>query len=422
MPLALRVESVSKCFRIGRNQYSTIKDAVIRCLTGRREPGSNIWALRDVSFSLEQGRSLGVIGHNGAGKSTLLRLLCGLGRPTSGSIHRMGQVSGLLELGSGFHPEMTGRENILTAGILNGLTKRDVLAQRDEIISFSELEAFIDQPVRTYSSGMFLRLAFATAIHFNPDLLLIDEVLAVGDSRFQQKCLEKLNAFQGAGKTLVLVSHNSEQIRSLCDEVLVLEEGRVVTQADPESAVLCYNDLMRQRTERRAALFSRKGQLDLPVDGGSRLGTQEATVRAVHLLDERGEGIDTIRSGEGLKVVLDYSLEKALPDMVVILGIYSETNTRCFETSILSVSATFGSLAEEGKFTCFLPRLFLLPGRYYIVVGLYPTDWSYTYDYHWRMHLFNIVSQQEMPPGITGFLSVNPAWSMEQGTGGIASK
>jgi ABC-type polysaccharide/polyol phosphate transport system, ATPase component len=167
---------------------------MIQRFTGRYKPGNTFWALRDVSFSIEQGCVLGIIGHNGAGKSTLLRLLCGLGRPTTGRIRRVGHVSGLLELGAGFHPDMTGRENLTTGGILSGLTKRQVRAKQEQIIDFAELEEFIDQPVRTYSNGMYLRLAFAAAIHFDPDVLIIDEVLAVGDSRFQKKCRDRLDA------------------------------------------------------------------------------------------------------------------------------------------------------------------------------------------------------------------------------------
>ena len=256
MSEALKVEAVSKCFKIHRDRPTTLKESIVRYLTGHRHDYQTLWALRDVSFSLEQGQVLGIIGHNGAGKSTLLRLLCGLGRPTSGGIFRRGNVSGLLELGSGLHFDMTGRENILTAGILNGLTKRQVLAQQDEIIAFAELEEFIDQPIRTYSSGMYLRLAFSTAIHFDPDILMVDEVLAVGDSRFQQKCMDRLGTFRKLKKTLILVSHNMDQVRSLCDEALVLEEGRVVTQSAPEKAIACFNDLMRRRSER--------GRLSLP--------------------------------------------------------------------------------------------------------------------------------------------------------------
>ena len=286
MSTVLSAESVSKRYRIQRNRPFTIKETIIQRLTGRHNTANVFWALRDITFSVEQGRALGIIGHNGAGKSTLLRLLCGLGRPTKGCIHHIGHISGLLELGSGFHPDMTGRENLMTGGILSGLTRRQVLVKQKEIIAFAELEEFIDQPVRTYSNGMYLRLAFAAAIHFDPDILVIDEVLAVGDSRFQQKCLERLATFRNIGKTTILTSHDTAQIRSLCNEVLVLEEGRIAMQGDPESAIQCYDDLMRQRTEKRAAqLAGGVTQSNLVVEHGSRMGTQEASILNVHLYD-----------------------------------------------------------------------------------------------------------------------------------------
>jgi len=412
VPEILIAEGVSKRFKIHRNRPTTLKETVIRRLTGRYDNGSTtLWALRDVSFSVEQGRRLGIIGHNGAGKSTLLRLVCGLGRPTKGEIRRMGQMGSLLELGSGFNLEMTGRENLMTGGILSGLTKRQVTASQDEIISFAELEEFIDQPVRTYSTGMYLRLAFATAIHFDPDFLVVDEVLAVGDSRFQQKCLERLKTFRVSGKSLIIVSHDLEQVRAICDEVLVLEEGRVAMQGDPEDAINCYVDLMRQRTERRGAELGAAIQPNLQTEQGSRLGTQEATICDVHLLDGENRTIDHLFSGSSLAIEIEYLVQKPLPDMALTLGIFSENNIRCFETYIASIRTTFGQLAEKGTFRCHLPELPLLAGRYYVNIGFHPTDWSYFYDNHWQMHPLHVMNEKAMPADVSGVVLVRPDWS-----------
>jgi lipopolysaccharide transport system ATP-binding protein len=413
MSEALKVESVSKCFKIHRDRPTTLKESIVRYLTRNRHDYQTLWALRDVSFSLEQGQVLGIIGHNGAGKSTLLRLLCGLGRPTSGGIFRRGYVSGLLELGSGLHFDMTGRENILTAGILNGLTKREVLAQQDEIISFAELEDFIDQPIRTYSSGMYLRLAFSTAIHFDPDILMVDEVLAVGDSRFQQKCMDRLSTFRKSKKTLVLVSHNMDQVRSLCDEALVLEEGRVVTQSAPEKAITCYNDLMRRRSEKRAAFISGKGTSGAIAERGTRLGTQEATIDTVQLYNAQDKPIDTLFSGDGLEIVLECKLMKPVVDLTLVLGIYSEMNVKCFETVVPSMAAAFGPLAEKADIRCDLPELPLLPGRYQMVVGLYPPNWDFIYDYHWDMHVFHVLGKNEVSSNTSGVVNLRPVWSVQ---------
>lgn len=414
MSAVLAVESVSKKFKIQRNRPRTLKESLIQRIKGTHDSGTVICALNDVSFSVESGRALGIIGHNGAGKSTLLRLLCGLGRPTSGHIRRMGQVSGLLELGSGFHPDMTGRENIMTAGILNGLTKGEVKINEEGIIAFAELEEFIDLPVRTYSSGMYLRLAFASAIHFDPNVLIIDEVLAVGDSRFQQKCIERLKEFRKADKTLIVTSHDSDQIRILCDDVLVLERGHVVMKGDPQSAISFYNELMSQRTEKRAAqLFVEKSiKLSQMVEQYDRLGTQEATISDVKVYNSHGVVTDSLYSGDTLTIELEYSLNKPVPDFALTLGIYSETYVKCFEIIIESFSATLGSLSESGRLKCHIPELPLLPGRYYINIGLYPSDWGYTYDYHWQMHPLEIISRNRNPSDITGVVSVKPVWSL----------
>lgn len=412
MSTVLTVESISKQFHL-RGRPATLGELVTRWLRGRHEGARTLWALRDVSFAVEQGLVFGIIGHNGAGKSTLLRLLCGLGRPTSGRIRRMGLVSGLLELGGGFHQDLTGRENILTAGLLNGLTKRQVQAGEEEIIAFAELEKFIDQPIRTYSSGMYLRLAFAVAMHFDPDVLILDEVLAVGDARFQQKCLERLAAFRKAGNTLIIASHDTEQIRNLCDEVLVLEEGRVAMLGDPASAVQCYTDLMRQRTERRAAqLAGGAASLSLVVEQGSRQGTQEATIDAVHLYDAQGQLVESLHSGNGLTIELEYRLTKPIPDMALTLGVYSETHVKCFEALIPSTRAVFGPLTDRSILSCHLPQLPLLTGCYYINVGFYPPDWNYVYDYHWQMHPLRIVGGAETLCEVSGVVSLRPVWSV----------
>lgn len=409
----LIVESVSKRFKIHRNRPATLKEYVVRRLKGLGDSSTTtLWALRDVSFSVEQGRTFGIIGHNGAGKSTLLRLVCGLGQPTAGRIHRVGHMGSLLELGSGFNPEMSGRENLITGGILSGLTRRQVKASQDQIIAFAELEEFIDQPIRTYSTGMYLRLAFATAIQFDPDFLVIDEVLAVGDSRFQEKCQKRLKAFRVAGKSLILVSHDLELVRSFCDEVLVLEEGRVVMQGEPEIAINCYHDLMRQRTEKRAAQLEVVGHPLLPVEQGSRMGTQEATICAVRLCDGQDKFTDSIHSGSSLTIELEYHLQKPLSDMALILGIFSETHVKCFETYLPSIREVFGRLAKRGFFRCYLPQLPLFPGRYYINVGLWPTDWSYAYDHHLQMHSLTVWNEKEMPAHITGVVLVQPNWSI----------
>ena len=414
MPTVLSVKSVSKRFSIRQGNPATLLEHAIGSLRGHHRKRRSVLALNDVSFEVEQGLVLGVIGHNGAGKSTLLRLLCGLGKPTAGRIHRDGIVSGLLELGGGFHGHLTGRENLLTVGLLNGLTKKQVRAVEKEIISFAELEDFIDQPVRTYSSGMYLRLAFSVATHFDPDILILDEVLAVGDARFQQKCLERIAAFRKVGKTLILTSHDMSQIEKLCDEVLVLEEGQVVMRGHPHDAVRCYHDLMRQRTERRRlGLPSGSVPVTLAAAVGDRQGTQEASITDVRFYDSQGHIANSLHSGASLTIELEYSVAKPLSDMAATLGIANDSHVNCFEVKIPSTLATFGHLSNNGVLRCHFPTLPLLSGFYYVNVGFYPADWEYIYDYHWQMHPLQIVADPGTTPEVSGVISLEPQWSVQ---------
>ncbi len=393
----------------------TLRDSVQRWLHRKHSSASSLWALRDISFSVEQGQVLGVIGHNGAGKSTLLRLLCGLGRPTSGRIFHDGPVSGILELGGGFHADLTGRQNIVTVGILNGLTNAEIKARAQAIIAFAEMEEFIDQPVRTYSSGMYLRLAFAAATEFDPAILILDEVLAVGDERFQKKCLDRIATFRRAGKTLIVTSHDAQQIQSLCDEVLVLEAGQMAIKSDPKSAVSCYHDLMRLRTTKRIAQLSGgTAAAALIANQGGREGTQEATIVAVHLYDSNGRVTNTVQSGEGLIVELEIRLTPPVIDAACTVGIFTDAQLKCFESGIPSVQAIFGSSSTHQTIRCEMKTLPLLSGYYFINVGLYPTDWAYRYDLHWQMYPLHIESNDRTTGTYTsGMVSVDARWDLK---------
>jgi lipopolysaccharide transport system ATP-binding protein len=305
---------------------------------------------------------------------------------------------------------MTGRENIRTAGILNGLSRRQVRELEEEMIAFSELEEFIDQPVRTYSTGMCLRLGFAAAVHLNPEILVIDEILTVGDIRFRGKCEEHLKRSKRQGKTLILTSHEPSQIRTFCDQVLVLEEGKVVFHGDPHPGIIHYHDLMRQRTEKRSNSMSLQvTERVVQPEQGSRMGTQEVSISQVRLLNEDGLVTQTFTSGKELMAELEINLLRPVPDFAILLGIYTENDVKCFETHIPSAADLFGVLDGRGRFQCQLPALPLQTGRYYINVGLYPPKWDFIYDYHWHMHSFEVV---EEPSNISGIVSVRPIWTV----------
>jgi lipopolysaccharide transport system ATP-binding protein len=249
---AIIAERLGKRLRRHReNRALTLQEALVRGLLWKKD--ETFWALKDVSFALAQGKSLGVIGRNGAGKSTLLRLIGGIGRADEGRVAVHGRIGALLELGAGFHPDLTGRENLYVNGAISGLTRREIVRRFDDIVDFAGLADFIDSPMRTYSSGMQLRLAFAIAVHTEPEVLIIDEVLAVGDLAFQQKCLDRINRFKEAGCTIAVVSHDADMVAHFCDDALWLEEGQVAAYGRAAEVVADYAEAARREIERNRA-------------------------------------------------------------------------------------------------------------------------------------------------------------------------
>jgi ABC-2 type transport system ATP-binding protein/lipopolysaccharide transport system ATP-binding protein len=234
----IRVHGVSKKFRLERNRPSSIKEAVLRL--GKKSDVDDFWVLRDIDLDIEPGSFFGLIGHNGSGKSTLLRLMAGIHRPTTGTIESEGRLSALLELGSGFHPDLSGRENVFLNGAMLGLSRKQMAASMDQIIEFSGIGEFIDEPVKIYSSGMYVRLGFAVAVNVDPELLLVDEVIAVGDEEFQRRCMDHMNKLRAGGTTIVLVSHNTKLMADLCDTLGWLDHGRLMKVGEPEEVIEAY--------------------------------------------------------------------------------------------------------------------------------------------------------------------------------------
>ena len=236
---AVRVDDVSKSFRLYHERNQTIKSAVMR---GRRSVHEDFWALKDVSFDVPQGSTFGLIGSNGSGKSTLLKCLANIYYPTTGSITHFGRLAAMLEVGSGFHSELSGRENIFLNGSILGMSKKEVTRKYDDIVAFSGVEQFIDQPVKNYSSGMYVRLGFAIAINVDPDILVVDEVLAVGDAEFQERCFQKFAEFKRAGKTVILVSHSMDTVKAMCDQAAWLSHGSLMAAGDAQPTIQAYLD------------------------------------------------------------------------------------------------------------------------------------------------------------------------------------
>lgn len=246
MPPAVDIQGVSKSFRIYHNKYSGLKERVLSFGNRRSE---TFWALKDVTLQIPHDETLGLIGANGQGKSTLLQLIAGIIRPTQGTITTRGRVATLLELGAGFHPELTGRENVYLYGSVLGLKKRDIDKLFDDIVGFAEIERFIDNQIKHYSSGMYVRLGFSTAVHSDPEIFLVDEVLAVGDESFQQKCIAKIREFQQDGRSIIFVSHELELVERVCDRVVLLDQGELAAEGTPAEMVSLYRAAARQHQE-----------------------------------------------------------------------------------------------------------------------------------------------------------------------------
>jgi ABC-type polysaccharide/polyol phosphate transport system ATPase subunit len=311
---SIRADKVSKTFRV----YSRPRHRLMEFFSaGNKTYHREVRALRDVSFEVEQGQCMGIIGANGAGKSTLLRILAGISPPTKGDVSIQGRVSALLELNAGFHPEFTGRENIRINAAILGIKSDEMDEKIQEIIDFSELDDFIDLPVRTYSTGMYMRLGFSIATVVDPDVLLVDEALAVGDEYFRGKCTRRMREFHRADKTILIVSHDLTLIRSLCDRAILLEGGRVVIDDKPSEAIEAYLDLIY----RAAVAETREGRGKLP-EGVMRRGTGDVEITDVRMLNTDGEASTVFRTGEPLTIEFDYTAHKELPEPLIGINIF----------------------------------------------------------------------------------------------------
>jgi len=395
MSAAITVQNVSKKFRTYHPQRpNTIAELVVKGPTLLRA-ADQFWALRDVSFQIGQGRMLGVIGKNGAGKSTLLRLIGGVGRPDNGRIQVNGRIGALLDLGAGFHPDLTGRENTFISGVISGLLRQEISERFDSIVAFAELEDFIDNPLRTYSTGMQMRLAFAIAAHIDPDVLLIDEVLAVGDLAFQRKCLDRIAQFRADGCTILLVSHDADQVQKLCDEVLWLRQGQIVAYGEPEIVVGQYVAEMADQTRRRTppvtpTLRTSSGTT-LQINK-NRFGSLEMEITAVHLLDAQGMPVSEMVSGQALQVEIDYHAPAPIQMPIVGVTISREDGFVCYDTHTEAEGIKLGEREGEGRISLVVDRLDLVQGVYFVDVGIYEAKWSHAYDYHWHVYPLLVTS------------------------------
>jgi lipopolysaccharide transport system ATP-binding protein len=379
----IKVDAVAKAYKHYTRTSFYLRDQLTALLSrvspfsrgARREPDS-FWALLDVSFEVEPGEALGIIGRNGAGKSTILKLLAGVSRPTAGSVITSGRIAPLIEVGAGFHPELTGRENVYLNGCILGMRKADIDRRFDSIISFAELEDFVDMPIKHYSSGMYVRLGFAIAAHTDPDIYLIDEVLAVGDAAFQEKCLAHLSAEKGRGKTMVLVSHNLPVIEQFCDRAICLSAGRVHFEGAPDAAVRSY-----LATIRSVSPSTTGGHLD-----------------SVRLLGSNGLTVTEVPRGGDVTIEVRYHLQADVPRLVVGFGLETDEHQHVLAFN----TATSGFRPDGGRgdhlLTCEIEAVSLPPGRYHLSVYLHPFAGSNLHVHH-RGYPVTVVSHDTRPGG-----------------------
>ena len=422
MTPAIELVDVSKVYRrySGRH-FSTLKSALLqRSLMRELRPDQTFPALTDVSFSVPRGSTYGVIGRNGSGKSTALKLVAGITKPTSGVVRVDGRISALIELGAGFHPEISGRENVFINGIMLGLTKREVQERFDEIVDFAELREFIDAPVKTYSSGMYMRLGFAVAIHVDPDVLLIDEVLAVGDEAFTHKCLDKFAEFRRRGKTILLVTHTLNLVERFCDEAIWLDAGRAMTHGDPKRVVGAYLTKVEEGEEQMLAATTARAvedasrqepggragqdgkQIDRPADPTSdmseategRWGSREVEIVDVALLDRSGEASLVFHSGDPVSIRLKVRAHRPVDDFVFGVGLFNAEGVCCYGTNTFLEEMTPERLDGDADATFAIDSLDLVEGTYKVDVAIHKRD-GFPYDYHRLLYTFRVKSRTQ---------------------------
>ncbi|MGQ0671193.1 MAG: ABC transporter ATP-binding protein [Actinomycetota bacterium] len=371
---AIEVDGISKKFRLYREKPTSLKARLI----SSRTSAEDFWALRDVAFTMEGGTSLGLIGHNGSGKTTLLKVIAGILRPTSGTVRTRGRIAALLELGAGFHPDLTGRENVYLNASFLGLSRKQTNRAYDDIVAFAELEDFMDNQVKFYSSGMLVRLGFAVAVHVDPDILLIDEVLAVGDEGFQARCLDRVRQFQRDGRTIVLVTHALDTVREICGRAVMLHHGRVHATGAPDEVV----------RELRYVLL-RRDPAFIPEEG-----TREVEIASVELIREDGSTDRSVRPGEALTIQTDVRANEAVDDLDVSFAVYDWRNHLVCDGSTARSGAVLGRFEGKKRVRFALRSVPVEAGKYWVTVGLSSRESGRLYHVQTQRYWFEVQQQE----------------------------
>jgi ABC-type polysaccharide/polyol phosphate transport system ATPase subunit len=417
---AIELIDVTKVYRrFSGKQYATLKSALLqRSILNELNPKETFQALQHVSFSVPKGSTFAVVGRNGSGKSTALKLVAGITKPTSGTVLVDGRISALIELGAGFHPEISGRENVFINGIMLGLTKKEITQRFDEIVEFAELKDFIDAPVKTYSSGMYMRLGFAVAIHVDPDVLLVDEVLAVGDEGFTHKCLDKFSEFKRRGKTILLVTHSLGLVERFCDDAVWLDHGEKKAQGDPkrvigqylldvesaEEGYLAQEDAKAKEEVAAAEQVAATSSATTAEDTADsepknmfqanegRWGSGGVAITGVTLKDKSGAAGHVFHSGEPMAIELALKADKPCHDFVFGVAMFNTDGTCVYGTNTDIEEFEAESLTGESTVTFDIETLELVEGTYKLDVAVHRKDGA-PYDYHRLLYTFRVKSR-----------------------------
>lgn len=392
--VAVEALGVSKKFKLVHERNNSIKAALMR---GRRTVSEDFWALRDVSFAVRQGETFGLIGENGSGKSTMLKCLTRILRPNEGSTRVEGKVSALLELGAGFHPELSGRENVFLNGAILGLSQRELRRRFDQIVDFAGIGPFIDEPVKNYSSGMYVRLGFSVAINVDPDVLFVDEVLAVGDEAFMRKCNEKFAELKRAGKTIVLVSHGLAGVQNLCDQVAWFSHGHLMQVGTPREVIEAYTGTVQSDRE-------------IDEEGHTRWGSGEGRITGVSFRTPAGEPAQRLHSGETVTLRLNYSMDSAIEKPVFAISIATLEGFQVTGPNTRDAGCVPDKLQGNGYVDVTFDPLQLLPGSYDLTVSLFDFTCMHPYDVRQNVLRFD-VERGPIKEG-TGVVSLGGRWKI----------
>ena len=398
---AVIVQNVSKRFRIYRDRKSNLKEAITA--RKRHTRYDEFWALKDVSFEIARGSTFGIVGHNGSGKSTMLKLLSNIHQPTLGSIEVRGRVSAMLELGAGFHPELTGRENIYLNGAIIGISRKRIDEELDRIIEFSGLGDFIDAPVKVYSSGMYVRLGFSIAVNLDPEILMVDEIVAVGDEEFQRRCFDYMLQLRRQGVTIIVVSHSMTLIQQLCDRAAWLEHGKLLALGSPNEVIDKYLETVNEAESER--LGSR-----LKVEGDAlRRGTGDVEVTNVEFRDAVGHLGATGRNSEQFTVRVHYKVNEPIEDPVFGIGFHNEHGVHIAGPNSEKSDLRIERLDRDGFIDFTIDDLPLAPGRYEVSAAIVDRSLLHVYDY--RDRAFDLTVQPGHAADVVGAISLDGHWS-----------